>query len=212
MGAPVQIPGLPSAAIANDADQTIIRQGLTDFRCTIGLIRSLNVNNFSDLPSAANPNDFMLISRIVGGNPTNFRIAFNAVGLPRNTKTWFYFPSASIAASLPGWQLVPSTGDTLLAVEGGATFTTGGTTQGTWFQPKFFIDVINLPPHSHVLDIQRGSSRPGSSQAYLAAASTSSGSHDISTACRTTGSNAGIQLDSSWRPLASVGCICVKTV
>ena len=211
MGLPVQIPDLPSATVANDSDQTIMRQGLTDYRVTMALVRNINIAAMTALPSPAQSSDYFIINRVVASVPTNYKIPFNAVGLPAGVKVWFYMSSAQISASLPGWQIVAGTGDTLIACAGGSIYTTAGTIQGTWSQPTFTLTTAQLPAHSHDIDVRR-SSEAGSSLAVVLAASTSHGSSGVSTAVRNTGSGSPIQLANTWRPLANVGNICEKLV
>jgi len=63
---------------------------------------------------------------------------------------WLYANSlnASMSAS---WSIVAAVGDTLLAVKGGTTYTTGGTSAGTWQQPNHTLTLAEIPPHYHRL-------------------------------------------------------------
>ena len=54
MSSPVEMPDLPPATIANDDDETVLRQGMTDYRCAVGLLRSINVQGLSPLSLCRN--------------------------------------------------------------------------------------------------------------------------------------------------------------
>lgn len=234
MSSPVQIPDLPSASVANDADFTVLRQGLTDYKCALSLLRNINVIGLTALPTPAANSDSMLISRLVASVPSNFKIPFSSVGLPYGTKTWFYMNSGQITSTLPGWQIVPNTGDTLISCAGGSTYNTAATTQGTWTQPTFKLDIGQIPAHSHYIGL---STTKGSSESYFVFADnlqrgTKSGFTKVVNTWNTGGNdsdregnsdkdpdeaghqpgNNSIQLDNTWRPFASVGNICQKLV
>lgn len=154
MGAPVQIPGLPSASVANDADLAVIRQGLTDFKVTVALLRNINLAGLNALPSNVQNTDLMLIAR----SGSNFRIPFSSIGFPVGTKMWFYMNSAQITASLPAWRIVPNTGDALIATAGGTTYTVAASQQGTWTIPAITLGIQNIPQHEHYIPVQKQAS------------------------------------------------------
>lgn len=241
MGAPVQIPDLPVATSATNSDTTLLRQGLTDFQCSLALIRNINIPSFTILSAPANAlaTDTFLINRNISSVPTNFSIPFSAVGLPINTKTWFYMSASQIASGLPGWQLVPSTGDTMLAVAGGTTYTNAGTTQGTWSLPSITLGIQNIPQHQHYIPALKESqgAKVGNSNDMVTASTSlvssidtwiesfstgGSGSTVLATnpgspANRPTFTSTPVStvpyaLGNTWRPFASVGNIAVKLV
>jgi len=61
---------------------------------------------------------------------------------------WLYADSLNAAMSAC-WSIVASVGDTLLAIKGGTTYTTGGTSAGTWTQPNHTLTLAEIPPHIH---------------------------------------------------------------
>lgn len=230
MGAPIQLSGLPQASVVNDADQTLLRQGLSDFRATIGDIRNINIPGLTQLPSAALASDQFMISRA----SNNYRVSFNAVGLPIGTKTWVYMSSANVTATMIGWKIVPNTGDSLLSVGGGATYSTGGTTQGTWTQPAIKLLIGQIPAHQHGYQVNSQDISGTSATKVLGAKDGSSVSRVMKT-YHTGGVGSAIgssnpdayqspytdsfstdtdpvQADATWRPFASVGFIIEKIV
>ena len=217
MGSPVQIPGLPSAAVANDADFTLLRQGLTDYKCSVALLRNINVQNLTYLPGTVALNDQILVSRIVAGNPTNFKVSFSSIGFVAGTKMWFYMSAAQIVASLPGWSLVPGTGDALLAVQGGFDYTNPGTQQGTWQQPNIKLNLNNIPSHTHTIN-EYTDSVGGLSKSFVMGANVNVGNQALGTSINFAGgdttqpNNPTVPIFPSpfWRPMASVGQILTK--
>jgi len=237
MASPVQLPDLPVATSASNSDTTLLRQGLTDFQCSLGLIRNINIASFTTLnaPSNALSTDKLLISRLITGVPTNFSINFDAVGLPMGTKSWFYMSSAALLPLMTGWQIVPNTGDSMLAVAGGTTYNAGGTAQGAWTLPAITLGIQNIPQHSHYIPANR-SAGSGSSNAQVAGGTPTGSIPDWiesfstggqgSTLLATNPSSPGSRptftgtpvatvpyaLGNTWRPFASVGVIAVKNV
>lgn len=169
MGSPVQIPDLPPAPSANDADQTIIRQGLTDYRATLTQIRNINLSSLTLLPSSAATTDLLLISRVVTGTPTNFKIPFINVGVPMGSRMWFHMTSTQMDATLPGWQRDLTVSDCLLSTKGGSVYTNANQILGTWQQPLITLQIFQIPAHSHLMQLR---SIPGSLNYALAVNST----------------------------------------
>lgn len=229
MGAPVQIPDLPAATVANDNDETILRQGLVDFRVTIGLIRNLNIDALTPLSGSALGSDRFLISR--GGS--NFRIDFSAVGLPLGTKTWLYMTQGQIDTVMLGWQSIPNSGNALLAVRGGSVYTTAGTTQGTWTQPAINLLIGQIPAHQHGYPVSQTRSL-GTSSTKVSAANNGASTDILMKTYHTGGVGSAVgssnpkaysdfndsfspdtdpvQADPAWRPFAAVGMLAVKIV
>jgi hypothetical protein len=219
MGSPVQITGLPSATIANDADLTLLRQGLTDYSCAVSLIRNINVQNLTSLGSNLALSDQFLVSRIVASVPTNYKVPFSSIGFIAGTMLWFYMTSSQISASLPGWSIVPNTGDALLGCQGGDVYLTANTQQGTWTQPQFTIDITQIPSHTHTINVYQNSVG-GLSKNFSMAANTTVGTSTVGTSINYEGGRTAepgaptgpIQLDNEWRPYANIGNICQKNV
>lgn len=162
MGAPIEISGLPPAASAADADFTIIRQGLTDFRATVGMIRNINISALPSFPTSSPAplnSDYMILSR--GGS--SFKALFSSVGFAVNTCLWFYNSTSQLNLLTPGWQIVPNTGDRLLACKGGSTYNVAQTNGGTWTQPSFKLSIGQIPAHQHGIRVVRN---PASTNNY----------------------------------------------
>lgn len=210
MVTPIEISGLSPASVANDADQTLLRQGLTDYSCTVAQLRNINIPGLANLPSSALPSDYFMINRVISSVPTNFKIPFSFVGLPATTEMWFYMSSAQITATLVNWAIVPTTGDSLLACAGGDEYTVAQNQGGSWQQPAFFVGLDNMPVHTHNLNVYRNSAG-GLSNTYAVAANTTIGTVNTApSAILPQGGSQPISLDDSWRPYASVGNICRK--
>lgn len=204
MATPVQISNLPPASVANDADETLLRQGLTDFRCTIAKIRNLNLPGLSSLPGgSAVASDLLLIAR----SGSNYQIRFEQVGFLKGCRAWFYLLTAPA-----GWEIVANTGDRLLAVSDGVnqySATASGSQGGTWQQQDHALTLSELPAHAHDYRISINSTdddRPGLlSRSAKTPASTNRAQTDLS------GGGLGHNHGNLWRPLANIGIICEKT-
>lgn len=61
---------------------------------------------------------------------------------------WLYADALNAAMSAC-WSIVAAVGDSLLAIKGGATYTTGGTSAGTWTQPSHTLTKAEIPKHTH---------------------------------------------------------------
>ena len=200
------IPDLPVATVANNSDEMLVRQPAgalgTDKRVTIDKIRNLDINALGTLPTGTPiASDQMIIER----SGTNYAITFEDVGFIQGTKMWFYHNAAS---QVPGWAIVASS-DNLLAVKGGATYTTGGVQQGTWQQEDHTLTTSQIPSHSHRMTMAKDTT--GSTSNMVGAARGKTAETDGNIQTYTQGGGLGHNHGSSWRPLASVGIICVKS-
>ena len=111
-------------------------------------------------------------------------------------KAWFYLDAAPT-----NWTEVGSIGDTLLAVKGGTTYTTGGDTAGTWTQPDHALTTAELASHTHTYTASAAFVKSGSDSGAILQASGS----------RTTGSSGSGDAHNhgtTYRPAARVGLIC----
>jgi hypothetical protein len=63
---------------------------------------------------------------------------------------WLYADALNASMSAM-WTIVGDVGDSLLAIKGGATYTTGGTSAGTWTQPAHTLTKAEIPAHTHRL-------------------------------------------------------------
>lgn len=238
MGSPIQIPDLPPASIANNADQLVMRQGLTDYRVTVGLIRNINISTFTSLPTPLQSGDYFMATR----SGQTYRVNQTKMNMPYGTAMWFYMTVSNINLILPGWAIVPNTGDSLLAVgAGGSIYNANGSVQGTWQQPFFSIRIDQIPAHSHYIGISSTFGGSGPKSAFINAQSIGYGnpkySFDPVHTWQTGGAGSDFQsqpaasppgspnadpfpftppnsviLDQTWRPQANVGAIFSKVI
>lgn len=211
------IPDLPASALANDTDQMLLRQPAgaagTDKRVTVSQIRNINIGNLPTLSNPPNPQagDNMIIAR--GG--VNHRVQFQHVGFEKGVRMWF-FENSDI--NISGWTQV-AVGDTLLGVKGGSEYTQGGTTGGTWQQVGHSLTQEEMPRHSHTV---RGAGANLGSGNQVKGFKAPAGFEPVTQFWETllhggVATNPDGPADGqphnhgdTWRPLASVGIICVK--
>lgn len=219
MSSPVEMPDLPPATIANDDDETVLRQGMTDYRCAVGLLRSINVQGLSPLSEAV-PTDVFLIAHALPAPIANFSIRFDQVGFVKGTKMWFW--QGTPAA---GWNLIPDTGDRLLAVSDGtnnysAQAAGTQTPLGNWQQTGISLSVEQMPGHSHEGVYEKGNLSPSKTcinttqdkylttskyTLYTGGTGTTSSNNpngNVSAALHNHGN--------TWRPAANIGCMGIK--
>lgn len=203
---PVQLSDLDPATVADDADLALIRKsGTTDYRVTVALLRKINVPGLPELaPTANSPviTDLFILSR----SGVNSKCQFGAVGFTVGTRIWFHMNAVPVSPAY--WQIVPNTGDTLLAVRGGTTYTTGGgATQGTWQQTGYVLTTDQMPNHAHTFPVYTSDTKRISTKV----SSVSDGSVTQMTAVTSyIGGNQPHNHGNTWRPSASVGIICQK--
>jgi len=53
--------------------------------------------------------------------------------------------------AMDGWVIDTANGDRVIATKGGSTYTTGGSTAGTWTQPSMTLSTSQIPVHNHTL-------------------------------------------------------------
>lgn len=207
MSAPlqIQITDLPSTGSVADTDYTILRQGLSDFKVQIGLLREIDVSAYPLINTPAQ-SDLMLINR--GGS--NYSVRFDRVGFVAGTTMWFY------QASLPsGWEPIEATGDALLAVKGGSNKYQNFGTQGTWSQPGHALTVEQMPSHYHIAFKTKETTGSSNSLGPVRGKTADPGSFQTqSTGGLGSGQNEGVggptvehNHGSTWRPLANVGIL-----
>lgn len=123
--------------------------------------------------------------------------------IPENTVMWVYSNTAP-----NGWSLYSSSGDVLVAVEGGSTYTTGGSEQGSF----------TTPAHSHTMQshvhtaIGQTDVRNASSTDDEPGDAWENHYHNINIATQgptpnTTGIGGAV---SGYRPRARVGILCTR--
>ena len=219
MSSPLVLSDLPIAtqSQANDSSAVLLmRVGLTDYQVSVSLIRNINLQALSLLPGAgslAANTDVLMIGRIVGGQPQNYQIQFSQIGFIAGTAMWFYGATPPV-----GWSLIPNTGNALLAVSDGVNQyagAAGGTAwQGTWLQEGVgggmgALTLAQIPPHLHTLNM--GNNSGGPSRGWFETAQNSIGTtiatSDGSDQLKGQTHNHG----QTWRPLANVGCLGLKS-
>ena len=195
------IPDLPVSSQANDSDQMLIRQPAggagTDKSIQVRLLRGVNISALATLPSTPLGTDLMLISR--GG--VNYKIEYSEVSFVSGTKCWFFADSPP-----DGWAIFGA-GDTLLGVKGGATYLVGGNVAGTWQQTGHALTLAQIPPHSHRVRAGHDSST-NTNNGFARRAK----NETVASIIKTNDQGNGQHHDhgAAWRPLASVGIICIK--
>jgi len=113
---------------------------------------------------------------------------------------WFYLDAQPV-----GWTEVLILGDTLLAIKGGATYTTGGAAAGDWTLPDHTLIEAEIPAHIHTYsspDGPEGKRRTGDQPCVT--------SRTTGTATGSTGGGGSHSHGSTYRPAARVGIICTK--
>ena len=206
MSTPVLITDLdPVGTIDPANDLTIVHQGFTDKKATIAQVRNFDISLFSPLPNTAVNNDLFVISR----GSTNYQIRFDQVSFVAGTQLWFY---QDVAPS--GWVTLP-TGDCLLAVKGGSTYSVGGALpQGSWQQAGIRLDITQIPPHNHFIQpMATGKNNRGSADTTTWRAGNGGQTFTSNTGGDpATGLTQAALHDhgSTWRPLAATGILCQK--
>ena len=219
----VQLSGLDLATVADDADLALIRKSnTTDYKVTLAVLRAINIAGLPSLTLPPQPTDLLMLSQ----SGVNYQMYFGSSGFSVGTQIWFFMGSVPVSPTF--WSIVPNTGDQLLAVRGGSTYTTGGTSQGTWLQQDVFgisgmgLALNQMPLHGHPIKV-RSSTGSNSTSTVSQAGSNGSdkiiGTQSANDPLQLVGSNAGTSGTSAphnhgntWRPLANVGIICVKTL
>ncbi len=211
----------PAGPIDFDNDLLIIRQNLNDKKATPSQVSKMRLNTLPTLPSPVTPSDLFLVSRDIGaGVYENYSTSSNNIGFYSGTVMWFYTNSS---AAIPGWTPLAGVADRILGVKGGSTYTTGGTSSGTWTQPGWALTVEQMPAHIHTT---RMSDKPAGSKYNNKEGTMSydSASNWANVPSKTTGgpgstpegsaaalgSAAEHFHGSDWRPLAAVGMLFTK--
>lgn len=116
------------------------------------------------------------------------------------TDMWFYADSAPT-----GWTLQGSLGDTVLAIKGGSTYTTGAASAGTWTQPSHTLTVDEIPAHSHTYTAPNNPENKRRTNGSACVTGVTAG-----TSTSSVGGGNSHNHGTSWRPLARVGIIARK--
>jgi len=156
----------------------------TDFLVAVGKIRNNNAAVEVVLTSA----------RLLNGT-------YIADLFPIYNKTPMLF---YMSAPPVGWTEVSDVGDSLIAVKGGTTYTTGGDVAGSWTIPEHTLTEAEIPAHTHTYNFPEyrviGRSR-GGSQIIIAVASRNTSS---------TGGGSGHSDGNTWRPAGRVVLLATK--
>lgn len=209
MTSPVQLSDLDLAVAADDADLALIRKSnTTDYKVTVQVLRNINIPGLPPLGSSPGPTDLLIVSQ--GG--INSQCNFGSIGLTVGTKLWFYQNTVPVSSMF--WQIVPNTGDTLLAVRGGGTYGTGGTSGGTWQQSNATLTTDQIPSHTH--RILKTKETTGSSNNLGPCRGKHTENDDFTpyryATSEPTGGGQPHNHGNAWRPLSSVGIICQKVL
>ena len=210
MSSPVQLTDLdpiPGGSV-QATDLALIRRGLTDYQATVLQIQSILINSLSPIAGGSAQNTDKFIINRAG---QNYNIAFSQVGFVKGTRMWFYSGTAPT-----GWQIVPSTGDRLLAVSDGTNNYSGalaGTQAGTWQQVGYALQLTQIPKHRHAIVFTKDPTGTSSTQGPVrgknrdeAPGAQGETQDQGGTPTGTDPHNHG----NTWRPLANVGLICEK--
>ena len=228
----VQLSDLNSASVANNADYTLLRQGLTDYKCAVGLIRNIPINNLPSYPTPgyASPADLFMIAS-AANSFGNYQIQFSQVGLVYGTILWFGNANVPI-----GWNTVPNSGDRLIAVAGPtatyATYNPGTIMPKSFWQqegvgggvPGGGLSITQIPNHQHYGQFGLSQSNKNATYIYGCYGTPSGTDPKYSTQTvvgivggyqdNATHSNYGAcaphNHGNTWRPCANVGLLGIK--
>lgn len=220
MTSPVQLSDLDPTSVANDADLALIRKNnTTDYKVTVQVLRNINVGGLPDLSTTANsPDNTDLL--IVARAGVNCKCLFPAIGLPKGTKLWFYQDAVPVSTAY--WAIVPNTGDRLLAVKGGSSYTVGGTVTNlsNWQQLDATLTIEQIPAHAHVARVRKNKSstldslfagtQPTDSQNNATTGYTGGTGSTDKRSTDPVGATKGHNHGNTWRPSAAVGILCQK--
>lgn len=210
----VVLSDLPILTNAIDGDIMLIRHGLTDYQINVTAIRAINLSTYSQIPYAQ-ASDLMFIQRV--GDQT-YSARFNQIGFVKGTMMWFY---ANTASAPSGWQLVPNTGDALLACsddssKGGYNGVKPKNAQiqsGNWQQTDYSLTLLQIPPHFHVCNIGQNVDPHHKGTLFknaLGAPEQAPVNMNTNSEGGSGGSAQGHNHGNTWRPFANVGGIYQK--
>lgn len=135
----------------------------------------------------------LTLSRLNAGTPIPDYV-------PSGSDMWFYADAAPT-----GWTIQLSLGDTILAIKGGSTYTTGAATAGTWTQPNHTLTTSEIPAHTHgITPFNSGVAQRGTADTSVWRSNTGTGNTN------TTGGGDPHNHGDTWRPAARVGIIARK--
>jgi len=134
---------------------------------------------------------------------TEWKAMGGYAGIPQNTTMWVYADSAP-----NGWSLYATPGDTLVAVKGGGTYTTGGSIQGNFATPSHSHGLAN---HTHVAFGATGGAPTTQGADNAGNVSAGGHTHNINIGSLAAAGSTGIGGSSSaYRPRARVGVLCTR--
>lgn len=203
----------------NDASaEVLLRSGFTDYRAAVSLIRNINLAILTPIP-APSQNDLLYLQR----SGQSYSVTFGQIGFDVGIMMWFYryLPPA------PNWNLVPNTGNSLLACAdqsaapyGGYAGGGAGANRGSWQQTDTVLTIEQIPAHSHQALVYKNKSSTVSKR--FASTQTDSDTNVATTAptggqgstsdhsTNPPGATLGHNHGNTWRPMANVGTIGVK--
>jgi len=197
----IPIQSLPSASSPlNGSAYVVIKDGATDKKATINQVRTIDISALTSSPAIA-ATDLIMIGR---GTDT-YKTAFSNVGFVPGTKTWFYTNTAPI-----GWTHDATITDTVLGVKGGTDYVTGGTDGGSWQQDNHSLTESELAPHTHTYNPSGTTTNTGANPRWFPNSADNKVNVNRFGETKSAGSGNGHNHGAVWRPLASVGIVCVK--
>jgi hypothetical protein len=209
MSSPVQLSDLDLATVADDADLALIRKSdTTDYKILVSNLRSINIAGMPQLNSPM-PTDLMIIAR----TGTNYKAYFGTAGFAPGPRMWFYQADAPNGIAPVFWKRMNADkGDTLLAVAGGSTYTSGGTQKGTWQQTDHTLTLAEIPAHNHRVRLGENNSETSGKIRFSRRAIDESFTSGTNPASNTynAGGGGGHNHGDTWRPTANVGILCEK--
>lgn len=144
---PIHITGLPPASAVGNDDLFVINQSGIDRQLKASFLKAIQ---WGDIPQSnvLNSSDLVLVNQ----SNSTVKIPANLFNIPSGTITWFYQDNAP-----SGWTLQAYSGDALLAVRGGSTYSAAGnftaspfgTVLGTWQQIGVTLTIQQIPNHQH---------------------------------------------------------------
>lgn len=213
MSSPINIDDLTEIFSVNPVTDFMITENEPEqftTRATIAQVQSIQMKDLPlfQIPFAAGDVFFGQVT----DPSTKFSTNFQDVTFPSATKIWLNDDVIPL-----GWKPANVTGDKLIAIKGGSSYLTGGTTAGTWTTSTVNgnnspLTIEQIPGHTHgfikanhiASDISNQPPRKGKIEEDDSEIKDRTGTSDM------TGGNATHNHGNAWRPRASVGIIIEK--
>jgi len=202
---PVDMSDLSDAGPIVDGNLMLIRQGSTDYKVNVTLVRNINLAALSAIPTPI-VSDLFYMQR----GTQSYSATFGQIGFAVGVRMWFN----NALPPVPNWGLVPNTGNSLCACVdqsgapyGGYNGQGGGVNTGTWQQTPWTLTIDQIPTHSHTIPLYEATSSQGSFNRVSNTNRTTSGG---TANTGTTGGGGPHNHGNTWRPMANTGTIGIK--